>query len=148
MGGRLTGLNLLWPHYAETLIPHHPLLGQLTFAENFPWMNFVGLCIVAHLAGAWMLLGAGDQVNPRLAWAGRFLAGRSYSLYLLHYPIQLMVAAWLWPMQSEVTRLVLVMTVSFALAFTIGHVVEPLRMPLRTYLNRLRTFRRADALAP
>lgn len=107
----------------------------LRYSTNFPWLNFVGLCMLLHLCGAWMVF------QNRGAWPKivelpvRFLASRSYSLYLLHYPVQLMVAAWLWTADSEMARLATVLTASLVVPIGIGHFAEPMRYPLARLIS-------------
>lgn len=57
----------------------------LRFSDEFVWNGWLGLLVTLHLAGMTGL--TSDSVAPRRAQVGRWLAGGSFSLYLIHYPV-------------------------------------------------------------
>lgn len=58
---------------------------DLRFSDEPIWNAALGLLVVAHLAGMAGVLREGSlaRIGPRAAW----LAGGSFSLYLIHYPV-------------------------------------------------------------
>ncbi|MEV5033691.1 acyltransferase [Sphingobium sp. LMC3-1-1.1] len=133
--GHWIGLDRFWPDFLHSSPLGRSIALKLKFAANFPWMNYVGICVVVHLAGAYMVFGQAQAVPSILRRALRGLANGSFAIYLFHYPLQFMIAARLWYMQSDVDRLLLVISGSLCISFLIGLWVERLRRPLTLSIN-------------
>lgn len=77
------------------------LNGLLNFSNEFIWNNLLGLLAAAHFLGVAVLYRRAREVDrPRIDAAIRWLAGGSFSLYLLHYPVLQFAEAMLpedWP---------------------------------------------------
>lgn len=75
--------------------------GLLNFSNEFLWNNLLGLLAAAHFLGVAALYRAYPATaRPRRDAAIRWLAGGSFSLYLLHYPVLQFTEAMLpedWP---------------------------------------------------
>jgi len=56
----------------------------LGFSANFLWYSVLATCFAIHLTGMHDLLKG--RVSERIAQAVRWLAGASFTLYVLHYP--------------------------------------------------------------
>jgi peptidoglycan/LPS O-acetylase OafA/YrhL len=129
-----------------------PILGHdfvygsgLGMARDFLWLNLVGIAITAHLAGAFIVVGNIPQVRGRLATAIKTGAGLTYSIYLLHFPAQLMISA-LCHRFSGSSKVALVLVGSLAISAGLGVFLEPLKNPLRRWLLSLAGGRTVPAL--
>lgn len=61
-------------------------LDSLRLSNEFLWNAVIGVLFSVHLLGAALWMGQGRPV-PKLDRAVKWLAGGSFSLYLVHYPI-------------------------------------------------------------
>ncbi|MEM8686156.1 MAG: acyltransferase [Pseudomonadota bacterium] len=57
------------------------------FSDEFIWNTLVGLLATAHLMGIWALAKSWQLSGGAAQRAIRWLAGASFSLYLVHYPV-------------------------------------------------------------
>lgn len=124
------------------------------FAKAFLWQNLGGVLVTAHLAGA---MAIADDLDLLLAPVARFIriaAGYTLSIYLLHFPIELMIAAILHSQPDGPIKTAAMITGALALAVSIGVFIEPQRHWLKSFLwlwfERLSKSmaRRWDAPAP
>lgn len=60
---------------------------MMHFSDEFIWNAILGLLVASHLAGACRLASEWTAVSERLAQSLRWLAGGSFSLYIVHYPL-------------------------------------------------------------
>ena len=58
--------------------------GGIGFSETFLWDTFLALCVALHLFGAARLI---QSVPPGMERPVRWLAGASFTIYVLHYPL-------------------------------------------------------------
>lgn len=64
---------------------HHAMLG---YSDEMLWNTLLAICVAAHLWGARGLTARGEIGVPvPIAQAVRWIAGGSFSLYVLHYPV-------------------------------------------------------------
>jgi len=71
---------------AEVLSPINPKL-LLRFSDEVLWNTVIAGGVALHLVGVWQLSRARDPaVEGRIASAVRWVAGASFSIYLVHYP--------------------------------------------------------------
>lgn len=120
-----TAQNFFDPHFFEF---------SLKFSKSFLWENLVGILIAAHLAGAMALA---DELHLLLAPVARFIrVGAAYtlSIYLLHQPIEMMVAAILHNQPDGLIKTVGVIAIAIALSVAIGVFIEPQRYWLKSFL--------------
>ena len=81
----------LWLDVPETLSSStFAIFGQsgfyaLRFSDEFVWNGLLGICMALHLLGVATLV-ADDTTRPQPS-AFSWLAGGSFSLYLVHYPL-------------------------------------------------------------
>jgi peptidoglycan/LPS O-acetylase OafA/YrhL len=77
------------------------LNGLFNFSNEFLWNNLLGLLAAAHFLGVATLYRRAREIErPRIDAAIRWLAGGSFSIYLLHYPVLQFAEAVLpedWP---------------------------------------------------
>ena len=77
------------------------LLGGTLFASRSVWEASLGSDLAVGLAFALFLFGvllyAGGESSPHYAAVAHHLAGFSYSLYVLHFPLLLFLRCWLVP---------------------------------------------------
>jgi peptidoglycan/LPS O-acetylase OafA/YrhL len=123
------------------------LLHQIFFARDFIWQNLVGVAIAAHLIGAYSLLSEVHDVSRRLARLIRWSAGLTYSIYLLHFPVELVIVGRLhaWPDGPAKVAVILMGATLVSALFGLG--LEPLKIPLRNLMLKW-TGRRAAECAP
>ncbi|GKY89322.1 acyltransferase family protein [Sinisalibacter aestuarii] len=118
----------------------------LRFSNEFLWNFLLGLMVTAHLAGIAGL--ASDRAAARIAPAIRWLAGRSFSVYLVHYPVLQFLAAM--PLKTGHAGLddAILLTLTLTLTLAFGQVFESRlaqwRALLRTGLQ-MRHARRVQA---
>lgn len=85
--------------------------GLFNFSNEFLWNNLLGLLAAAHFLGAAVVLRSWRHgFSPRVERAIRWLAGGSFSLYLLHYPVLQFTEAVLpeWPQAIRHPALLLI----------------------------------------
>jgi peptidoglycan/LPS O-acetylase OafA/YrhL len=72
-----------------------PFMAKLGFSDEFIWNAALGLLAAAHILGAARLAADWRAPNARVTTAIRWLAGGSFSLYVVHYPLmQFLIAAY------------------------------------------------------
>ena len=59
---------------------------KLGFSYNFVWALILGHLLCMHLRAMWSLLGSEGPTGRWAGWA-KWLAGGSFSLYLVHFPV-------------------------------------------------------------
>lgn len=95
---------LLWPH-ARNHWPHGALDGIWNFAVEGRRDYALGVVLALHLVGLHALHGRIPAVSERVAAVVRRVAGSTFTLYLLHYPlIHCLVAVMPWPNTAWLTR--------------------------------------------
>lgn len=66
-------------------VPHHVVLG---YSDEVLWNTLLAVCVAAHLCGMHGLLVRRAPAQPGpFGWAVRWVAGGSFSLYVMHYPV-------------------------------------------------------------
>lgn len=111
----------------------------LRFSDEPIWNWLLSLLVAIHLIGAMALLRGADlgRFGPRAAW----LAGGSFSLYLVHYPVLQFLGATLPGAGLPRDAVILALTVLACLAFA-RMFERPLlfwRTMARRALNRSKT---------
>ncbi len=61
--------------------------GVTRFSDEFIWNTLVGMLVTVHLLGVWALAKSWQLSGGGVQRAIRWLAGASFSLYLVHYPV-------------------------------------------------------------
>ncbi|WP_425405167.1 acyltransferase family protein [Hwanghaeella sp.] len=122
-------------------------VAALRFSNEFVWNGLLGLLVFAHLAGAMTLFNrvtAPDGLNRIVSW----LAGASFSIYLVHYPALQFWQAVLPNDGSALARDGLLLTFTLATCFLFAVLFEvPLRR-FRAALLRLRELLQTEAGSP
>lgn len=84
----IVGQDMDRPGFVEEITRSIALLlrpwGGIGFSETFLWDTFLALCLALHLYGAARLL---KSVPVVVAGPVRWLAGASFTIYVLHYPL-------------------------------------------------------------
>lgn len=101
---------------AETAPIHRAL--NLRFSDEFLWNTFLGVLVAMHLRGMFTLLASGRKLpfDRAIKW----LAGASFSIYLVHYPLlqflSVLELGGLTGWTRDAVVLGIALTVSFAFA--------------------------------
>src|SRR5271166_1673163 len=107
---------------------------SLKFADSFIWQNLVGVFICIHLAGAIALAKDLERSLAAAERAIRTCASYSYSIYLFHFPLQLMIAAALHNQGDGPLKTAAVILGSLTLSWGLGAIFAPMHPRLRTSL--------------
>ncbi len=93
-------------------------------AINFVYFNLIGVAVVLHLIGAASLLRQARPLFEKTGPAIRWLAGGSFTLYLVHQPLILMFASFLHPVEEHVPTAAALLVACFVLCFLLAEVAE------------------------
>ncbi|MDF3074028.1 MAG: hypothetical protein K0S54_1695 [Alphaproteobacteria bacterium] len=114
------------------------LNGLLNFSNEFLWNNLLGLLAAAHFLGVAVLYRRASTTDrPRIASFIRWLAGGSFSLYLLHYPVLQFAEAVLpedWP---QIVRHPLLLAIGLGACFLAAALFERRLGAFRAVLRRI-----------
>jgi peptidoglycan/LPS O-acetylase OafA/YrhL len=114
------------------------MMWRLGFSDTFLWALVLGPLVAAHIYGVAGWLGNKDDVPSwvdRSEPAVRWLAGGSFALYLIHFPVMHFSAAILPGEASEIWRQALVFIIPCAVAYVFAEVSERRRPALRNWLR-------------
>ncbi len=101
----LATLPLLMPPHGRSHWPYGMLDDTWGFAVDSRGDYALGVALALHLVGVHALHGRIPAVPDRMAAAVRRIAGATFTLYLLHYPlIHCLVAVMPWPNAAWQTR--------------------------------------------
>jgi len=131
------------PAFLETLTSDFArLVGlKLQFSYNFFWAAIVAYLVCLHLKGMWRLL-ATDHTLGRVARAGKWLAGGSFSLYLVHFPVlhilEVSVAKTGTQWLDDLVMLFVTIGICYAFAAVFERPLARLRRGVRAVMDRLR----------
>lgn len=119
------------------------MMWRLGFSDTFLWALVLGPLVAAHVYGVAGWINAKDEVPDwidRSEGAVRWLAGGSFALYLIHFPVMHFAAAILPGEPSEIWRQALILIIPCVVAYVFAEVSErrrpALRNGLRAILNR------------
>jgi len=93
-------------------------------AINFVYFNLIGVAVVLHLIGAASLLYQAPVLFEKTGPAIKWLAGGSFTLYLVHQPLTLMFASFLHPVEEHVPMAAILLVACFVLCFLLAEVAE------------------------
>ncbi|MBB3595695.1 peptidoglycan/LPS O-acetylase OafA/YrhL [Rhizobium sp. BK529] len=93
-------------------------------ATNFVYFNLIGLAVVLHLIGAASLLYQAPILFKKTGPAIKWLAGGSFTLYLVHQPLILMFASFLHPVEEHIPMAAALLVACFILCFLLAEVAE------------------------
>lgn len=94
-------------------------------AINFVYFNLIGVAVVLHLIGAASLLyQAPAALFEKTGSAIKWLAGGSFTLYLVHQPLTLMFASFLHPVEEHILMAAALLVACFILCFLLAEVAE------------------------
>ncbi len=136
-----------------------PLLGRdfvysdLNEARDFLWLNLVGIALTLHLAGVFAVVRNWQPALPTLTSFIQGAAGLTYSIYLLHFPAQMMIAALLHDQPPGLPKIGVVLAGSLMISAGLGYFLEKIKSPLRQWMmqgirNILPTIRNRDDELP
>lgn len=110
----------------------------LRFSDEFLWNALIGVLAALHLVGVWRL--GRDRAPPASALAGpvRWLAGASFSIYLVHYPALQLGAAFLPPAMPAFLRSLLLLAGTLLLCLATAALFERRLGAIRRHLRQLR----------
>ncbi len=130
-----------------TLSLFSALLGATLFASRTMWKDpgmsdlAVGFAFALFLFA--VLQSTAGDATPRYSAIARELAGFSYSLYVLHFPLLLLVRAWLVPSErwqptpAHLLQAVVVAIVCLFFAWSVSLVTERKTSEARKWVKRL-----------
>ena len=93
-------------------------------AINFVYFNLIGVAVVLHLIGTASLLSRAPALFTKTGPAIKWLAGGSFTLYLVHQPLILMFASFLHPVEEHVPTAAALLVACFVLCFLLAEVAE------------------------
>jgi peptidoglycan/LPS O-acetylase OafA/YrhL len=93
-------------------------------AINFVYFNLIGVAVVLHLIGAASLLNQAPVLFEKTGPAIKWLAGGSFTLYLVHQPLILTFASFLHPVEEHIPMAAALLVVCFILCFVLAEVAE------------------------
>lgn len=100
---------------------------DLRFSDEVLWSTILGLLVTMHLRGMFRIFADG-RVLP-LEAAVKWLAGASFSIYLVHYPVLQLLSVLELGGLTGWTRDALVLSITLAVCFTFASLFErPLHM--------------------
>jgi peptidoglycan/LPS O-acetylase OafA/YrhL len=105
-------------------------------ARDFVWQNLVGIALTCHLAGAITIVRKMKRPPDQVSRIIKQGADLTYSIYLLHFPAQLMISAMLHDMRVGLLKIGIVLAGSLTISVSLGLFFEPLKLPLRHWLKR------------
>ena len=114
------------------------LVHQLQFSDTFIWSTLLGILTSAHILGMAGLLSTQKKAGSFARKFGpsiRWLAGGSFALYLVHFPIMHFVGAILPGNVDMAWRQVLVLILPIIAAYAFAELSERRRPALRRYLR-------------
>lgn len=121
---------------------------SLRFSDEFVSSYAIGALVAIHFVGAHALAhrlrgGFGGLERPI-----RWLAGSTFTIYLLHYPLLRLIGAAIPYDRNSAAAVFLVFAATLAICVAVGSAVEPRKAWLRARLERLFQRRTAEPLAP
>ncbi|QFT94516.1 Fatty acid hydroxylase superfamily protein [Roseovarius sp. THAF9] len=116
---------------------HHAVL---VYSNEVLWNSIIAICIAIHLVGVRRLaMNAPQPEEGRLVRAVRWVAGGSFSLYVMHYPTLHLLDATLPETLPayDLWLLGLTLTVCFVFAALFERTLKPFRLYTKTFGNRM-----------
>lgn len=113
---------------------------QLGASDSFIWAAILGLLVTAHLAGVTALLhprASASKQEGKAAALIRWLAGGSFALYLVHYPVLNLLGALLPGDVLDVWRQIAILLGAVIVSYVFAELTERRRPALRAWLRRL-----------
>ena len=129
-------VEVLLMNFTKGLIDPNFFDVYIKYARLFIWQNLVGVLITAHLAGAMVIADDLEQLLAPVSRVIRIAAGYTLSIYLLHHPIEMMIAAILHNHPDGPVKTTLVISGAVTLAVFIGFFIEPRRYWLKALLSK------------
>ncbi len=147
--------NLLHLHLS---VVTYDLIGETWFrqlgaSDSFIWATVLGLLVTAHLAGVFAVFQHRTDAkafDSKTAAIIRWLAGGSFALYLVHYPVLNLLGALLPGEALDLWRQVALLSGAMLVSYVFAELTERRRPMLRAWLRRLaknEKRRRKDATA-
>ena len=104
-------------------------------SDTFIWATILGILMSVHLAGVYALCNSEtvkDKPTPkRLTAAVQWLAGGSFALYLMHFPVLNLIGAVLPGETTEIWRQAVLLIAAVAVSYGVAEVTERRRPGLR-----------------
>lgn len=106
-------------------------------AINFLYFNLIGIAVVLHLLGAASLLRSAPPLFARTGATIKWMAGGSFTLYLIHQPLILIFSAFLHPVENHIPMAVILFFACFALCYLLAEVAERRKKVFAALIVRL-----------
>ncbi len=117
-----------------------PHMGSFGFSDEFVWNGLLGLLVSAHLLGAAGLAQRGEaRERPAIRW----LAGGSFSLYLVHYPVLQFLSPAMAGRPAELMGDLMLLGVTLAVCVTFAAMFERTLPAQRRVLRSIADVRRS-----
>ena len=122
----------------------YDLIGETWFArlgasDSFVWAGVLGVLVTVHLVGAFALCQRRQETGERegqAAAAIRWLAGGSFALYLVHYPVLNFLGAVLPGDTLDAWRQLALISGAVIVSYIFAELTERRRPMLRSFLRR------------
>jgi peptidoglycan/LPS O-acetylase OafA/YrhL len=126
---------------AQLMTVSEALLGSgtieaLRFSDEFLWNGLLGILVALHVYGTGALL-RGPAIRPRAVTAVRWLAGATFSLYLVHYPVMQLLDAVLPATADPSLRQLVLLGGTLAVCLVFAQLFERSLGTVRRSLSRL-----------
>jgi peptidoglycan/LPS O-acetylase OafA/YrhL len=141
-----SGVPKMLLHWEYAVLGEDFVRRSLAFSDEFIWNGFIGLLFAGHILGAVRVMAERPMANARINTAVRWLAGGSFSLYIVHYPLlQFIGAALPWARATQAGQLLILLLV-IAACYAFAAVFERTLNRQRAWL--VETARRLAILRP
>jgi len=143
----------LWHQHLIALTYDHlgeDLFRKLSSSDSFIWAACLGLLVTAHLIGVFALL---NQRSAKPAQAGafdktiRWLAGGSFALYLVHFPVLNLLAAYLPGDALDLWRQITLLAGAVVVSYVFAELTERRRPALRQWMRGFTNRKPAQAVS-
>lgn len=137
---KASGLPQLLEHVTQQALQpmsHHTVL---VYSNEVLWNSVIAICIAIHLVGVRRLaMHAPQRTKGRVARAMHWVAGGSFSIYVMHYPTLHLLDATLPKSLPgyDLWLLGLTLTVCFAFAALFERTLKPFRMYIKIFGSRV-----------
>ncbi|MEO0550574.1 MAG: acyltransferase [Pseudomonadota bacterium] len=126
-------------------------IDALGASDTFVWAAVLGVLVSVHILGVAALAQSKSTLPGWAEWSEgtvRWLAGGSYALYLVHYPVLFFAAAMLPGSDEASWRQALLLAIPILVSYGFAELTERRRPALRGWMRRLIQRKRRSQLSP
>ena len=109
-----------------------------SYVDFWPKSYILGIIIALNIYGFNAVSAFGSKIIVAIEGPIRILANASFGIYAIHYPLGLFFKALLWHLnfRAGAAFIIAIYLLTFFGSFLFGLLCDPLRIPLRKFLNR------------